>query len=166
MRISPESVAAHLPALRRYARVLVRDPGRADDLVQDCLERALSRWRLWRPSGELRAWLFTIMHNLHANQVRATVRRGTTVPLDSTPELSSLPDQFDRVVAGQVLQRLAALPPEQRGALVLVVLEDFSYADVARIQGVAIGTVMSRLSRARAALRDDAAEAPVLRRVK
>ena len=57
MRISPESIAAHLPALRRYARVLVRDPGRADDLVQDCLERALSRWRLWRPSGEVRAWL-------------------------------------------------------------------------------------------------------------
>jgi RNA polymerase sigma-70 factor (ECF subfamily) len=166
VRISPESIAAHLPALRRYARVLVRDAARADDLVQDCLERALSRWRLWRPSGEARAWLFTIMHNLHANQVRATVRRGPTVPLEAAPELASLPDQFDRVAAGQVLVRLAGLPPEQRGALALVVLEDFSYAEVARIQGVPIGTVMSRLSRARAALRDETSEAPVLRRVK
>lgn len=107
-----------------------------------------------------------MMHNLHVNQVRATVRRGATVPLDSTPELAALPDQFDRVAAGQVLSRFATLPPEQRGALALVVLEDFSYADVARIQGVPIGTVMSRLSRARAALRDETSEAPVLRRVK
>ncbi len=150
------TLQAQIPGLRRYARALVGDPWAADDLVQDTLERACSRWHLWRAGTDLRAWLFTVMHNLHANQVRsARLRPAASHQLDleaAAPELVA-PDAG--MESALDLQRcLMRLPEEQRVVLLLVTLEDLSYAAVARILNVPTGTVMSRLSRARARLRD------------
>ncbi|MBI2748461.1 MAG: sigma-70 family RNA polymerase sigma factor [Burkholderiales bacterium] len=145
---------AHLPGLRRYARVLTGSTWAADDLVQDTLERACSKWRLWVVGSDLRAWLFTLMHNLHASDVRRALRRqpdGGTVDVDEVAHLLSAPDEATAL--GLDLQRcLLLLPEEQRVVLLLVCLEDMAYADVARITGTPIGTVMSRLSRARSRL--------------
>lgn len=146
------SVAPHIPRLRRYARALVGDRYRADDLVQDTLERALNKFHLWRPGSDLRAWLFAIMHNVFINQLRS---RG----LETTSEFE---EQFAGVAAPPVTDRLelrdlesalSRLPPEQRAVLLLVALEDMSYAEVADTLGVPIGTVMSRLARGRERLR-------------
>ena len=158
-----------IPALRRYARALARDPVRADDLVQDCLERAMSRWHLWRPTGSLRAWLFTILHNLHVNAIAKQARRGTSLPLDAVPTPAEGPVQHDRTQVGEVVAALEQLAPEQRRVLLLVALEDFTYAEAAAITGVPIGTVMSRLARGREALRqltEQSGRAGGLRRVK
>ena len=145
----------HIPSLRRYARMLTGDAWAADDLVQDTLERACSKWRLWRAGSNLRAWLFTVMHNVYVNQVRRAVRQsaaGVAIPIEdlaiepATPGTNGT-DTID-------LQRcLLRLPENQRVVLLLVTLEDLSYDDVARITGVPVGTVMSRLSRARSRLR-------------
>lgn len=144
----------HLPGLRRYARVLTGSTWAADDLVQDTLERACSKWRLWVVGSDLRAWLFTLMHNLHASDVRRALRRqppGGAVDLDEVAHLLGAAD--DATALGLDLQRcLLLLPEEQRVVLLLVCLEDMAYADVARITGTPIGTVMSRLSRARSRL--------------
>ncbi|WP_137918540.1 sigma-70 family RNA polymerase sigma factor [Hydrogenophaga sp. 2FB] len=143
-----------MPGLRRYARALTGDPWAADDLVQDTLERACSKWRLWTVGTDLRAWLFTLMHNLHVSGLRQTQRRsgsGTQVdPEDVAAELVA-PDSAQDLVLD--LQRcLLRLPEEQRAVLLLVSLEDMSYDQVARITGTPVGTVMSRLSRARTRL--------------
>lgn len=145
-----------IPALRRYARALTGDAWAADDLVQDTLERACTKWRLWLAGSDLRAWLFTIMHNLYVSQVRHRVRQGDlTSPLDLA-ELEQEPTAPASTADGAIdLQRcLLRLPEEQRVVLLLVTLEDLSYAEVARITGVPTGTVMSRLSRARNRLQD------------
>lgn len=149
--MSPQDLLPHIPGLRRYARALTGDAWAADDLVQDTLERACSKWRLWRPDSDLRAWLFTLMHNIQANNWRSIQRQQRSgAPLDVdelTQDLQAPPSAVD---TGIDLQRcLLRLPPEQRETLLLVVMEDLSYDDVARITGVPIGTVMSRLSRAR-----------------
>lgn len=149
--MNPTQVVEQLPALRRYARVLTGDAWAADDLVQDTLERACSKWLLWRTGSDLRAWLFTLMHNLYLNQLRARP------PLphldvdelhDSLQASAGLGD--DALDLERCLQRL---PPEQRAVLLLVTLEDMDYGDTARILGIPVGTVMSRLSRARSRLR-------------
>ena len=146
----------HIPRLRRYARALTRDPSRADDLVQDTLVRALAKQHLWQEGTNLRAWLFTLMHSIYVNQVRRSVRQaaaGTRVDVDEVAHELVAPDSGD----GQSLdlQRcLLRLPQDQRVVLLLVSLEDLSYAEVAKITGVPIGTVMSRLSRARSRLRE------------
>lgn len=156
-----------IPALRRYARVLLQDAERADDLVQDCLERALARRRLWRRPGNFRAWLFTIMHNLHANQARSASRRPAVVPLDQADAPGRSPDQIDAVAASEIMTALAQLSEEQREVLVLVAVEGLRYAEVAKILGLPIGTVMSRLGRARERLRQMTQDGgPPLRRVK
>src|SRR5690606_16215482 len=128
----------------------MRDRERADDLVQDCLERAISRRSLWRPSGSLRAWLFTILHNLYANEMRRQSTQPGLVSVDEIDRALSRPaEQTDGLImrdVGAALDRMAA---EQREALLLVALEGMTYAEVAAVQGVPIGTVMSRLSRAR-----------------
>ncbi len=144
---------AEIPALRRYARALLRDLDRADDLVQDCLERALSRRRLWRRPGNLRAWLFTIMHNVHANQVRAATRRPSLVALEQANVQGSAAGQPDAVATGEILAAFDRLSDEQREVLVLVAVEGLKYAEVAQILEVPLGTVMSRLGRARERLR-------------
>lgn len=145
---------AQIPGLRRYARVLTGNAWAADDLVQDTLERACSKWRLWTVGSDLRAWLFTLMHNLFASDVRRALRRqpdGGMVDVDEVAHLLGAPD--DATALGLDLQRcLMLLPEEQRVVLLLVCLEDMAYADVARITGTPIGTVMSRLSRARSRL--------------
>ena len=148
-----QSIVDQIPGLRRYARVLTGDTWAADDLVQDTLERACSKWRLWSAGSDLRAWLFTVMHNLFANQMRRATRQGrsSTVDIDDVAHELVAPDANPELALD--LQRcLLRLPQDQRAVLLLVSLEDMSYAEVAQITGVPIGTVMSRLSRARSRL--------------
>jgi RNA polymerase sigma-70 factor (ECF subfamily) len=140
-----------IPRLRRYARALVGDRASADDLVQDTLERAWAKLHLYRRGTDLRAWLFTVMHNVHVNKVRAT--RATDTLDDEMPELALRPPQGDALVVRDLDRAIALLPAEQRAVLLLVTLEDMSYDEVARTLGIPIGTVMSRLSRAREKLR-------------
>ncbi|WP_440641891.1 sigma-70 family RNA polymerase sigma factor [Bradyrhizobium sp. PUT101] len=145
-----------IPALRRYARALMRDRAAADDLVQDCLERAVSRWHQ-RRDGSVRAWLFTILHNLAITQFRQATARGRHMPIDDAGEheLVSAAAQERGLIYRDVLSKLARLPEEQRAVLLLVAVEDLSYADAAKVLGVPVGTVMSRLSRARERLQQE-----------
>jgi RNA polymerase sigma factor (sigma-70 family) len=145
-----------IPALRRYARALMRDRASADDLVQDCLERAVSRW-YQRRDGDVRAWLFTILHNLAVNQFRKAASRGRHVPIDETNEDSfgEAAVQEQKLIYRDVLEKLARLPEDQRAVLLLVAVEDLSYAEAAKVLGVPVGTVMSRLSRARERLQQE-----------
>ncbi len=159
-----ELMVAQIPSLRRYARALTGDSWAADDLVQDTLERACSKWRLWLVGSNLRAWLFGVMHNLFINQLRQSPRRGQVSVVDIDDMANDL--QVPASDPGQLLdlQRcLLLLPAEQREVLLLVSLEDLSYTEVAKLTGVPIGTVMSRLSRARVrlqALMDTPARTP------
>jgi RNA polymerase sigma-70 factor (ECF subfamily) len=143
-----------IPLLRRYARTFVRDAGAADDLVQDTLERAVSRWHQRRSDGDTRTWLFTILHNLAVNHLRRAARRGRELPLDNAGEsdVAMRSTQEDALRHDDILEAVGQLPDDQRGVLLLVSLEDVSYAEAARILGIPIGTVMSRLARARARL--------------
>ncbi len=140
-----------IPRLRRYARALVSDRARADDLVQDTLERAWNKFHLWRPGSDLRAWLFTVMHNVHVNQVRAS--RDHAMLDDEGPEMAVAAVQGASLEIRDLERGLAVLSPEQREVLLLIALEDMSYAEVAAMLDIPIGTVMSRLSRARKKLR-------------
>jgi RNA polymerase sigma factor (sigma-70 family) len=140
-----------IPRLRRYARALVGDRATADDLVQDTLERAWSKLHLYRRGTDLRAWLFTVMHNVHVNRVRAA--RATDPLDDEAPELAQRASQGDALLVRDLDRAIARLPAEQRAVLLLVTLEEMSYDEVARTLGIPIGTVMSRLSRAREKLR-------------
>ena len=154
-----------IPRLRRYARALVGDRATADDLVQDTLERAWAKLHLYRRGTDLRAWLFTVMHNVHVNRVRAT--RPTDLLEDEMPELAQRAPQGDALLVRDLDRAIARLPSEQRAVLLLVTLEEMSYEEVARALNVPIGTVMSRLSRARDKLRHLVAEpASALRIVK
>jgi RNA polymerase sigma-70 factor (ECF subfamily) len=143
-----------IPRLRRYARALTGERSLADDLVQDTLERAWSKLHLWRGGSDLRAWLFTIMHNVHVNQVRS---RGAqpTVPLDDDdlPDAPVRASQTDMLEVRDIDAAVRRLPIEQREVLLLVALEHMSYQQTAATLGIPIGTVMSRLSRARERLR-------------
>ena len=157
-----------IPALRRYAYALLHDHAAADDLVQDTLERALSRWSLRRADGELRAWLFAILRNRHIDAYRQARRRGTEVEIDKVDHRETATRQEAAIEARDVLAALEQLPEEQKSLLLLIGVEDFSYEETARVLGVPIGTVMSRLSRARQRLRSIVERGPValLRRVK
>jgi RNA polymerase sigma-70 factor (ECF subfamily) len=154
--MSQQPIVAHIPGLRRYARALTGDVWAADDLVQDTLERAYSRWRLWLAGSDLRAWLFTLMHNLFISQVRQGITRAKLVPtvdLDDVEHELRAPATTPDLALD--LQRcLLRLPEDQRFVLLLVTLEDMPYTDVAKVIGAPIGTVMSRLSRARARMRE------------
>ena len=143
-------IVPYIPNLRRYARALVGDRDGADDLVQDTLERAVRKFHLWRP-GDLRAWLFSIMHNVFVNQLKSR-KIGLDVEIDEETLAARIPTVTGTDVMD--LQRaLQALAAEQREVVLLVALEDMSYADVSRALGIPIGTVMSRLSRGRERLR-------------
>ena len=146
------ALLAEIPRLRRYARALVRERTAADDLVQDTLERAWSRSAQWRPGGDLRAWLFGIMHNLRVDQIRrpqpATLSLG-----DGEPLVPVRATQSDLLEVGDLETALASLAEEQRAVLLLVALEEMSYAEVAATLGIPVGTVMSRLARGRERLR-------------
>lgn len=140
-----------IPALRRYARSLLSDRASADDLVQDTLERTITRWHQRNPDGNARTWVFTILHNLAMNRMRQKARQGRQIDIDDMDEAIAAhqPMQEDRLLHADLLAGLAALPEEQRSVLLLVSVEDLSYADAAKVLDVPIGTVMSRLSRGR-----------------
>lgn len=143
---------AWLPRLRRYARMLRRNREDADDLVQDTLERAWTRAELWSDVGDMRTWLFSIMHNLHVDALRRG--RLDTVDLDElTPEVPVAASQCEALAMRDLDAALATLPAEQREVLLLVGLEGMAYAEVAQALTIPIGTVMSRLSRGRERLR-------------
>jgi RNA polymerase sigma-70 factor (ECF subfamily) len=158
-----QSVEASVPALRRYARALTRDAELADDLVQDTLVRALRSEHLFH-GGDMRSWLYTILTNLNRNRLRSLARRPTLTALDD----NDAPDMAGPEAGGRDIERaLATLVDDQRTALLLVVLEGLTYREVAEVQGVPIGTVMSRLARARMQIKAylDGAR-PALRRIK
>jgi RNA polymerase sigma-70 factor (ECF subfamily) len=169
----PELLAA-IPRLRRYARVLTGDTARADDLVQESLARAWEKRRLWQQGTDLRAWLFTIMHNVFVNQRASARREAMNVSLDAETEgggsawqIPVPPQQFTRVELTEVLQQVGRLPVEQRETLLLAAVEELKYDEIAATLSVPVGTVMSRLSRAREKLRRMADERPAaLKRVK
>jgi len=150
-----EAIAGEIPRLRRYARALMKNPAAADDLVQDCVERALSRLHLYTTGTNLRAWLFTIMHGLYVNTVRREGRALDRAPMGPEAERRHTAE----AVQGQGLEvrdlqhALDRLPAEQREVILLVALEGLTYAEAAQATDVAIGTVMSRLARGRARLR-------------
>ncbi|WP_078118179.1 RNA polymerase sigma factor [Thiosocius teredinicola] len=148
-------MTAQIPSLRRYARALTGTQDEADDLVQDCLARAWSRMHMWQPGSDLRKWLFAIMHNLYVNNVRRSARTPQAVPLDDVA--ASLP-QRDQAADSLHLRDLesafAKLSPDQKQVLLLVSLEGLSYSEVALMLDVPLGTVMSRLHRARQKLRE------------
>jgi len=154
--MSRQPITAHIPGLRRYARALTGDAWAADDLVQDTLERACTRWQLWLGGTDLRAWLFTMMHNLFISQVRQGLTRAKLVPTSDLADVAKELSAPDASLGFAIdLQRcLLRLPDEQREVLLLVTMEDMSYEEVAKVTGVAVGTVMSRLSRARGRLRE------------
>lgn len=142
-----------LPHLQRYARALTGDPAWADDLVQDTLERALNRSRLWRPGSNLRAWLLTLLRNLFIDQLRA--RHDLAVDDETAPwqSLAAPATEIEGLVLRDVQRALYRLPVEQREVLLLVGLEELSYQEAATVLGVPVGTVMSRLARGRKHLR-------------
>jgi RNA polymerase sigma-70 factor, ECF subfamily len=161
----PDLLAA-IPRLRRYARVLTGDVNRADDLVQDTLARAWEKRRLWAAGSDLRAWLFTIMHNVFVNQRALARREKMTVSLDDGGdgnEAWQIPVramQYTRVELAELMQHVGRLPVDQREVLLLAVVEELRYEEIAVALAVPIGTVMSRLSRAREKLRIIFADAP------
>lgn len=170
-------IEAQIPGLRRFAYALLRGDGeRADDLVQDCIERALSRWHLRRAEGDLRAWMFTILYNLFVTEKRREKRRGPPRALSDAveAELPRAEGQQDSALRHRDLLRgFAELAPEQQSVLLLIGVEDLTYQQAAEVLGVPIGTVMSRLSRGRERLRrhmegerQAGVAAPGLRRVK
>lgn len=143
-----------VPALRRYARALTHNPDLADDLVQDCLERAIRKRGLWRPSGSVRSWMFRILLNIHRNEVRRRRRAPDPVPFEALPnDPPSHDGQAGRLALAETARAMEALPLEQREVLLLVAVEEMSYAEAAAVLSIPLGTLMSRLGRARAALR-------------
>jgi RNA polymerase sigma-70 factor (ECF subfamily) len=144
-----------LPALRRYARALLRDRDAADDLVQDCLERALRRLDNWQTGDSPRRWLFTIMHHLFVDQTRRIRRRGEAFPVsyEDAGAVASEPSQLDALAARDVVEALQSIGADRRAALVLVTVEGLSYAEAADVLGIPAGTLMSRVSRGREELR-------------
>jgi len=146
-----ESIVEFIPRLRRYARALAGDRTAADDLVQDTLERAWSKLHLYRRGTDLRAWLFTVMHNVYVNQRRAA--RPVVSLEEEMPELAQPAREMDTLMLRDLDAAIRKLPPDQREVLLLVALEDMSYSEAAGALEIPIGTVMSRLARAREKLR-------------
>lgn len=143
-----------IPRLRRYARALTRNAPVADDLIQDCLMRAIVKQHLWQPGTDLRAWLFTILHNLHVNYVRQSSREGVSVEVEQVaPFLPVEPNAMPSLDLRDLRAALNKLPIEQREAILLVGLEGMDYESTAKVLNVPIGTVRSRLSRGRGELR-------------
>jgi RNA polymerase sigma-70 factor (ECF subfamily) len=168
-------VEAVIPRLRRYARALTGSREAADDLTQDTLERAWGKRALWKPGTNLRAWMFTVMHNVHVNGLKSA-RRAVAGPGDTEEErlpAASGTSVETGIVLGELRAALAALPDDQRAVVLLVGLEQLSYAEAAEVLGIPAGTVMSRLARGRERLRTlletgpgNAGRAALLRRVK
>jgi RNA polymerase sigma-70 factor (ECF subfamily) len=147
-------VENEIPRLRRYARALARGSDRADDLVQDTLLRGIAKAHLWQEGTDIRAWLFTIMHNQYVNNIRHAMREQATIDVDQVA--STLVATSDPTASRQLSEldrALGQLSKGQREVVLLVGLEGMSYDEAAKILRVPIGTVRSRLGRAREALR-------------
>jgi RNA polymerase sigma-70 factor (ECF subfamily) len=143
-------MVAEIPALRRYGRALSGNRSSADDLVQDTLERAIQKFHLYEPGTRLRLWLFTIMRNIFLDHYRKNKKLGTiTVELSGMNPDYRVPDQIDKLVHKDLLRQLGALKPEYKELLMLVGVEGLSYEQAAALTGVPLGTVRSRLFRAR-----------------
>ncbi|MGH6943832.1 MAG: sigma-70 family RNA polymerase sigma factor [Geminicoccaceae bacterium] len=154
-------IAEQIPRLRRYARALLGDPMRADDLVQETLLRALSRSHLWQPGTDIRAWMFTILHNLHVNNQRQRHARADYQELsDDQPEMATPPTQEWNLEIRDLARALQLLPQQQRQVVLLVGIEGMNYKRVAEVLEIPIGTVMSRLHRGRESLRRLMASGP------
>jgi len=155
----------YIPRLRRYALALLHNRARADDLVQDTLERALRKFSLFRRDTDLRAWLFTVMHNVYVNDVRASARRHAEIA-DTIEAAVTTAD--DATTLRDIMGALERLAPEQREVVLLVGLEQLSYEETARVLAVPRGTVMSRLARGRERLRAlmSGEASPYMRRIK
>jgi RNA polymerase sigma-70 factor (ECF subfamily) len=151
-RMEQHPIVQHIPRLRRYARALAGDRYAADDLVQDTLERAWNKFHLWRPGSDLRAWLFAIMHNVFVNQMRSR-RFEMEQPMEDPPAQAVRASQSDGVELADLERALSRLSLEHREVLLLVAVEQMKYDEVSRSLGIPVGTVMSRLSRARERLR-------------
>jgi RNA polymerase sigma-70 factor (ECF subfamily) len=159
-----------VPYLRRYARALARDRDLAEDMVQDCLARAIGRLHMWQPGSNMRGWLFAILHNQFVNAARRRTVRPDQVALAPGHEKlqSAAPEQESLHALRDIDRAIAALPEDQRQTVLLIGLEGFSYEEAADILAVPVGTVMSRLSRGRRRLReilkqDDAAPLRVVK---
>jgi RNA polymerase sigma-70 factor (ECF subfamily) len=163
-------IAGEVPYLRRFARALTGDAALADDLVQDCIERALRKQHLFDETRRLRAWLFAILRNLYISGLRRNAHRATAKSVDEmiSGEDAVKPEQESRLALSDIASALERLPAAHREVLLLIALEEMSYREVAEIIGVPVGTVMSRLSRARGSLRAmlDDGDAANLRRIK
>ena len=170
----PENIAAEIaqsvPSLRRFARALCGDQAFADDLVQDTVERALNKLHLYDPARPLKAWLFAILRNLHISELRRAGRGRIVKTVDDMAPAEQAIDGGQEAQLGirGIEQALARLAEPYREVILLIALEDMSYRDCAEIIGVPVGTVMSRLSRGRATLRDllEGRDKPALRRIK
>lgn len=146
-----QEVIRHVAALRRYAMALTRDPGDAEDLVQECLSRAIAGADTWREGTSMRTWLFRILHNAHVDSLRRQkVRRNAVLPPPALPQKEG---QILRLEVHDVLEALARIPEPQRQAILLVALEEMRYDEAAAVLGIPMGTFMSRLARGREALR-------------
>lgn len=162
-------IARQIPHLRRFALALTRDEDRADDLVQDCLERALRKRHLWHRRGSLRSWMFRLLYRIHADHKRSRWRERATETVEAMGETALPPEQERRVDCRNIAEALDRLPADQRSAILLVALEGLPYDQAAAILGIPIGTLRSRLSRGRESLRQTytaSAGQTVLRRVK
>ncbi len=149
-----DEIEAAIPALRRYAHALVRDRARADDLVQDCLERAVAKRHAWRGDGPVQAWLFRIMLNRYRDLVRAAPRPGHLIAVDDLPhEPARTGGQEAHLDLVEVHAAMGRLPDDQRAALLMVALEGRTFDEAATILAIPKGTLMSRIARARASLR-------------
>lgn len=168
-RAARKEMLKHIPNLRRYARVLYHNQDDADDLVQACLERALAKIKQWKTQTDMRAWLFTIMHNISINQKRRHYRENTMRKdddLDQIPAQSSIMN--NSLLVSDIERGLDLLPEDQREVLLLIGMEQLSYQQAADVLDVPLGTVMSRLNRARRRLRGFIfdGKTPALRQVK
>lgn len=164
-----QAVVAEVPRLRRYAIALMRDRTEADDLVHGVVLRALDKLHLWREGTNMRTWLFTIMHNLHANEMRRRSRMLDVVPMDAAPARAEAAGQESAVELSELSVAMGSLSPLHRQVLLLIGLEGMTYGEAAGVLDVPVGTVMSRLSRAREELRrkiDAGGQTATIRRVK
>ena len=162
------AILAELPRLRRYARALMRDRDSADDLVQDCIEKALAKLDNWQTGDNPRRWLFTIMHHVFIDQLRKVKRRGETVPIGTQQEAAFVtqPTQLETLQAREVLDALQAIDPDRRSALVLVAVEGLTYSEAATVLGIPAGTLMSRIARGREDLRAQLEDASRRRKIR
>jgi RNA polymerase sigma-70 factor (ECF subfamily) len=160
--ITVNLIEKEIPRLRRFARYLVRDADRADDVVQECLARALDKVDSWQPGTNLRAWLFVILRNCHIDEVRRARHHPVVNDAGADDRLAGIPEsQALRVTLGEIRDAFLRLKEEHREILLLIVVEGLDYQEAAGILGIPVGTVRSRLSRARQALRSAAATRPV-----